>query len=339
MAKQKKRSFEDAVAGIQDSSEGSRERPTRRRNQVATRVKYIDQNKDRVASLQFRVDPDKCRLWERHNRDYARLDSQRCSDLIESFQATGKQDFPAIVRELPDGDSHQYEIITGARRFWTVNYLREHGHPNFQYYIEVRKLTDQQAFLLSHDENFARRDISAYERGRDFAQACETYFGGNQADLARSLNKSESWVSRYLSLANLPKQIIDAYPDWDDIPLRHASDLSGLVEMKDSSAKNRVISEATRLYEEHQNRRNTGSAPMSAADVLRRLKSAAAGSAADSRPATVASYGPPSAPYLTLKSDTRNSLNFVVPKDSGADISDIVDAFREALESRLTSQS
>ena len=46
------------------------------------------------------VDPAKCRMWTGHNRDYALLNEERCSDLIESIKAQGRQEIPAIVRRI-----------------------------------------------------------------------------------------------------------------------------------------------------------------------------------------------------------------------------------------------
>lgn len=42
-----------------------------------------------VARAVEQVDPARCRLWIEHNRDYAKLNEDRCMDLIESFKARG----------------------------------------------------------------------------------------------------------------------------------------------------------------------------------------------------------------------------------------------------------
>ena len=36
------------------------------------------------------VDPARCRMWAGHNRDYALLNEERCSDLIESIKAQAR---------------------------------------------------------------------------------------------------------------------------------------------------------------------------------------------------------------------------------------------------------
>ncbi|NRB03478.1 MAG: ParB N-terminal domain-containing protein, partial [Rhodobacteraceae bacterium] len=86
------------------------------------------------------IDPAECRMWERHNRDYALLNEENCRDLIDGLKSQGRQEFPAIVRRL-EGEEHAYEVICGARRHFAVSWLRAHNFTNFKYLIEVRDLT------------------------------------------------------------------------------------------------------------------------------------------------------------------------------------------------------
>ena len=67
------------------------------------------------------VDPARCRMWARHNRDYDLLDEASCADLLESLRAQGEQEFPAIVRRVEDDPAFDYEVICGARRHWAVS--------------------------------------------------------------------------------------------------------------------------------------------------------------------------------------------------------------------------
>ena len=119
-------------------------------------------------------------MWERHNRRYDLLDERNCADLIEGIRAQGGQEFPAIVRALPPASVHDWEVICGARRHWTVSWLRANGYTRFRFLVEVRELTDEEAFRLADIENRDRRDISDYERANDYAEACRFYYGGHQ---------------------------------------------------------------------------------------------------------------------------------------------------------------
>jgi ParB family chromosome partitioning protein len=70
----------------------------------------------------------RCRPWRLHGRNLDKLNADNCSDLIETFKSAGRQRIPAAFRRLWDDSDHEFEIIAGVRRWWTVQWLREHHH-------------------------------------------------------------------------------------------------------------------------------------------------------------------------------------------------------------------
>ena len=152
-------------------------------------------------------------------RDYAALNEATCADLIESFKAEGRQNFPAIVRRVESDSEHEWEVVCGARRHWTAGWMRAHHQPDFKFLVEPRELTDEEAFRLADLENRSRRDLSDYERAHDYARAVERYYGGSQQQMAERLEVSRSWLSRYLELARLPAEIVRPSPH----PMQSAS--------------------------------------------------------------------------------------------------------------------
>lgn len=172
----------------------------------------------KVKTPRLLVEPSQCKIWARHNRDYELLNETRCKDLIDQFKETGKQEFPGIVR-LIDGEGEiKYEIICGVRRFWAANYL------GWKYFVEIRALSDEEAFRLSDIENRAREDITDYERALDYKNALGHYYQ-NQVQMASRLEVSTSWLSRYLDIADLPEAIVKAYKDITEIKVIHARKL------------------------------------------------------------------------------------------------------------------
>ena len=167
------------------------------------------------------VDPASCVMWARHNRAYELLSEENCRDLIDSIRAQGQQEFPAIVRRLPAGQGAEYEVICGARRHFAISWLRANNYPQFRYLIEVRDLTDEEAFRLADIENRDRADLSDYERARDYLSALDLYYGGKQKSMAARLEVSEAWLSRYLYLARLPSIIVEAWPQITEIKELH----------------------------------------------------------------------------------------------------------------------
>ena len=179
---------------------------------------------DRVEKTYLWVEPERCRMWVGHNRRYELLTADRCQDLIEGFLTQGHQEFPAIVRRLEAGDTHDFEVVCGARRHWTVAHLRENNYPEFKFLIEVRDLSDEEAFRLSDIENRDKEDISDYERATDYMRALKEYYG-TQKKMAQRLQVSPSWLSEYLALGDLPDEIVTAFPDVTTILLQHGREL------------------------------------------------------------------------------------------------------------------
>lgn len=220
---------------------------------------------EREEKLLHWVDPATCRMWERHNRDYGLLTEENCRDLIDGIRAQGRQEFPAIVRRLKD-EAHDYEVICGARRHFAVSWLRANNYTQFRYLVEVRDLTDEEAFRLSDIENRERDDISDYERARDYQQAIELYYGGKQKTMAARLEVSEAWLSRYLALARLPRDIVAAFASPRDLRELHARTLKPLLSDPDRSGA--VLAEAAALAQAQEQ------APIAAPQVVARLKKA-----------------------------------------------------------------
>ena len=220
-----------------------------------------------VSRTQELVDPARCRLWSEHNRDYAKLDEVRCADLIESFKAQNRQEVPAVVRGVHGDPDVDYEVICGARRHWTVSWLRGHNYPDFRFLIEIRELTDEEAFRISDLENRAREDLSDVERARDYLRALERHYGGSQKAMAQRLNVSEAWLSRYLDLARLPAELLAAFPDPHALKIKHVTQLKPL--LKPEARRERVLAGAAELAA-----RIGEGTPLAPQDVIRRLTAA-----------------------------------------------------------------
>ena len=218
------------------------------------------------------VDPATCVMWLGHNRAYELLTPDNCRDLIDGILSQGQQEFPAIVRRLPDGGRAEFEVICGARRHFAISWLRANNYPKFQYLIEERELTDEEAFRLADIENRDREDISDFERARDYARAVEMYYGGRQNVMAERLQVSPGWLSRYLGLARLDPRIIAAFPSLREVKELHARTLKPL--MATAKATDAILAEADALAAEQTQARAGQGDAVPVARVLARLKAA-----------------------------------------------------------------
>lgn len=241
------------------------------------------------------VDPARCRIWDGHNRDYAALSEESCADLIESFKAQGKQEVPAIVRRVKGEAELDFEIICGARRHWTVSWMRAHDYPDFKLLIEIRELSDEEAFRVADIENRHRKDISDYERATDYLRAIERYYEGNQQRMVDRLRVTKSWLSRYLELAKLPADVVAAFGSRHVIGIRNAAELAPL--LKNEKARDAMIHEARSLAAEQASLKATQSPLLKPALVVRRM---------------IASAHPPRAKAAKPSADEIRAANGVV---------------------------
>ncbi|WP_420011067.1 ParB/RepB/Spo0J family partition protein [Tateyamaria sp.] len=214
------------------------------------------------------IDPARCRMWDRHNRDYALLTEDNCRDLIDGIRSQGQQEFPAIVRPVQD-EAYDFEVICGARRHFAVSWLRANNYTQFKYLVEARELSDEEAFRLADIENRDREDISDYERALDYADAVARYYGGKQKAMAERLEVSQPWLSRYLQLAKLPQAIVEAFPNIREIRERNARELKPLLAQPDTARP--VLEEAAAIGRDQAQAHTGRSSFVDAATVMRRL--------------------------------------------------------------------
>ena len=276
------------------------------------------------------VDPARCRMWAGHNRDYALLNEERCADLIESIKAQGRQEMPAIVRRLSGEDGYDFEVICGARRHWSITWLREHNYPEFKFLVDVREIGDEEAFRLADIENRARDDLSDFERAKDYLRALTAYYDGRQKTMADRLKVSESWLTRYLDLARLPEELLCAFGSPQDLGIRNAIALKAL--LKPAERKDRVLLEAKRLAEV---RKQTG-VELPVLEVIKTLSLAAdppkkSGSPKKSgQPHIVAS--PSGLPILRIEKVARKGVEITLLNKGGGTREEADAAIRQVLD-------
>lgn len=196
------------------------------------------------------VDPARCRPWRLHNRDLDHLNEDSCRDLIDAFLSAKKQRIPAIVRRLRDDPDYDFEIIAGVRRWWTVKWLREHHHPEFDYLVTIQTVSDEEAFRVSDIENRSRKDISDWERGKEYARALAEFYDGHQKEMAEHLKISSSWLSRLIDVTRLPDEIVAAFSDTHDITVRVARDIKPLT--TDTRTLDLMMGEVRRITAERE---------------------------------------------------------------------------------------
>jgi ParB family chromosome partitioning protein len=270
------------------------------------------------------VDPARCRPWRLHNRDLDHLDEETCRDLIDAFLSAKKQRIPAIVRRLVNDPDHDFEIIAGVRRWWTVQWLRAHHHPDFEYLVTIQHVSDEEAFRVSDIENRSRKDISDWERAKEYMRALNEFYDGSQSEMAEHLKISRSWLSRLLDVARLPAEIVEAFADTHEITVRVARDIKPLA--GDPRALALMAQEVKLICEE---RADLGT-KLSGPEVARRLVKATVARVKDDAGEAVvkAENGKP---MLRYARSARSGLSLRLLPKSGASVDEVLAAIRRLM--------
>ncbi|MBB4860598.1 ParB family chromosome partitioning protein [Novosphingobium chloroacetimidivorans] len=277
---------------------------------------------------QLMLDPARVRVWPGNARSYAHLSEESCRELIDSLVSEGGQKVPAVVRRVEGDPQHDYEVIAGTRRHWSVSWLRAHSYPDMQFIAQVAQLDDEAAFRLADLENRARKDVSDLERARNYAAALKAHYGNHLTRMAERLKVSKGWLSKMLKVAALPDSVVAAFASPGDVQLKPAYALAQAMDDKDKAPA--ILKEAKALAREQATRRDSGDPALPASDVLARLLAAplADASVKSELYSWTSHHGRKG---LSVLSANRQGMTLRVHAGSGVQIDDLVNAFRNAL--------
>lgn len=278
---------------------------------------------------QLLLDPARVRIWGGNARHYAHLSEENCRELIDSIVAEGGQKVPAVVRRIEDDADHEYEVIAGTRRHWSISWLRNHSYPDMQFVAQVAVLDDEAAFRLADLENRARKDVSDLERARNYALALKDHYGSHLTRMAERLKLSKGWLSKMIKVAGIPDAVIDAFASPADVQLKPAY---GLAQALDNPAAAAAIhATAALLVLEQAALRQGGMPPLPASDILKRLLDAPHSVNASSKVEPYVWTSPLGRPVLSVQSVNRQGITVRLHAGSGADTEALISALRDTL--------
>lgn len=274
---------------------------------------------------QLALDPARCRIWSGNARAYDRLNEAACRDLIDSIIAEGGQKVPAVIRRLEGDPDHDYEVVAGTRRHWSISWLRTNSYPDMVFIAQVHVLDDEAAFRIADIENRARADVSDIERARNYAQAMGAYYGGHLTRMAERLNISKGWLSKMVKVAGIPDTVLGAFASLTEVQLKPAYPLAQALD--DPAQAKVIVSVAKQIAAEQDRRRDDGMAPCPAPEVLRRLLDAPFRSKTQKAEPYVA-HSRHQRPVLTVTSAGRQGVTVKLHAGSGAKDEEVVEAVR-----------
>lgn len=128
-----------------------------------------------------------------------RSDVSGIEELARSIQENGLL-HPIVVR----GKNDYFEIIAGFRRYNACKLL---GWRKITCHIV--ELDDKDSFEVSLIENIQRKSMNPIEEAYAYKKYVEEYGWGSIAELSRKIGKSSSYISKRLSLLDLPEDVLE----------------------------------------------------------------------------------------------------------------------------------
>jgi len=139
-----------------------------------------------------RIDPT-----ARPIRRYQTTEADDIDELAISINEKGLLQ-PIVVRPVAD----RFEIVAGNRR---LEACRKLGWRKIT--CHVAELTDKEAYEASMVENIQRKTMDPLEEAEAFKDYIEKYGYGGASDQAKSIGKSQEYVSRRVRLLDLPDKV------------------------------------------------------------------------------------------------------------------------------------
>lgn len=161
------------------------------------------------------------------NRHELNFDGAEFTALREEIRHAGGNVQPIKVRPLnemaaarPGELAPRYEIVFGHRRHEAC---RLEGLPVL---AVVASLTDQQLFVEMDRENRTRKNLTAWEQGVMYRRALDSGLFASKRALATALGVDHSALTKAVTLAELPQQIVDAFPSPLELQFRWGQPLA-----------------------------------------------------------------------------------------------------------------
>lgn len=148
-----------------------------------------------------------------HQNPRQSFDVDALNELAESIKAHGIIE-PLVVRPIEEGHGTIWELVAGERRLRAAQQLGMTHVP-----CVIRPMDDRTAKEVRLLENLQRQDLTPLEEASAIKELLAD--GGTQAELAKKLGKSQTWISQRLKLLALPEQALALVVSGDITP-KHA---------------------------------------------------------------------------------------------------------------------
>ncbi|MGX9416423.1 ParB/RepB/Spo0J family partition protein [Vibrio sp. RC27] len=147
------------------------------------------------------------KVFDQNAREQSFLNQHALSDILATLKDRGQQ-YPAVGRKGPEG---VIEVLDGSRRRMACLIAEQ----DFLIYV-AEDIEQEHAKFLSDVAN-AHKPLSLYEKGKEMQAKLDNGEASDQKALARMFQCSEALVSGALKAADLPLELLRAYPNVVDL--------------------------------------------------------------------------------------------------------------------------
>jgi ParB family chromosome partitioning protein len=146
-------------------------------------------------------------VFAENAREQSFLNEHALSDVLVTLKERGQQ-YPAVGRRCEDG---KIEVLDGSRRRMSCILAQK----EFLIYVG-ENISGNHAKFLSDVAN-AHKPLSLFEKGKEMLAKLESGEAEDQKALAKMFQCSEALVSGALKAADLPLELLQAYPNVADL--------------------------------------------------------------------------------------------------------------------------
>lgn len=152
-----------------------------------------------------KLDPRRIRPSRYPNRHKAHFDTAEFAALRDDIKRAGGNVQPIFVRPVSDDPSAEWEVVYGHRRHRACLDL------GLDVLAIVGDVDVRTAWVYMFAENASRADLSPYECGAMYDGALKAGLFETASELAESVGRSKTHVSRSLAVYRLPPSIVAAF--------------------------------------------------------------------------------------------------------------------------------
>jgi ParB family chromosome partitioning protein len=135
-------------------------------------------------------------------RDRLEEDPQAFEDLVAAIREHG-QTSPILVRPHPHQDG-RYMVVFGHRRLKAATALGRNVR------AVVKPISDREHVIAQGQENSARADLSFIEKATFARRLSELHYDNDSTIVMTALSVDKATLSKMMSVANMPRDILDA---------------------------------------------------------------------------------------------------------------------------------